>query len=48
MSYEPREVLRHILVEADFLIGVRETLTRQALEENDVLQQEVRRLIDAG
>lgn len=32
MSYQPREVLRHILVEADFLVGLRATLTRQALE----------------
>lgn len=46
MSYEPREVLRHILVEADFLVGVRETLTRQALEEDAVLQRAVVRSLE--
>jgi hypothetical protein len=37
MSYEPREILRHILAEADFLVGLRATLTRQALEEDEIL-----------
>ena len=46
MSYEPREVLRHILVEADFLVGVRATLTRQALEEDDILQRAVARSLE--
>lgn len=46
MSYEPREVLRHILVEADFLVGVRATLTRQALEEDDILQRAVVRSLE--
>ena len=46
MSYEPRDVLRHILVEAEFLNGVRETLTREALEHDAVLQRAVVRSLE--
>ncbi len=46
MSYEPREILRHILAEADFLVGLRETLTRQALEEDEILQRAVVRSLE--
>lgn len=48
MSYGPREVLRHILAEADFLMEVRATLKRQVLDEDPALQQEVRRILGAS
>lgn len=46
MSYEPREVLRHILIEAEFLLGLSATLTRQTLEEDEVLQRAVVRSLE--
>ncbi len=46
MSYEPREVLRHILAEVDFLIEVRATLTRQVLDEDPILQRAVVRSLE--
>ncbi len=46
MSYEPREILRHILVEADFLVGVRATLTRQMLDDDEVLQRAIVRSLE--
>ena len=46
MSYEPREVLRHILAEADFLVGVSVTLTRQVLEEDAILQRAIVRSLE--
>ena len=46
MSYEPREVLRHILVEVDFLIEVRATLTRQVLDEDPILQRAIVRSLE--
>ncbi len=46
MSYEPHEVLRHILTEADFLVEVRTTLTRQALEEDPILQRAIVRSLE--
>ena len=46
MSYEPREILRHILAEADFLLEIRATLTRQALEEDEILQRAVVRSLE--
>lgn len=46
MSYEPREILRHILAEADFLVGLHATLTRQALEEDEILQRAVVRSLE--
>ena len=46
MSYEPHEVLRHILAEADFLVEVRTTLTRQVLEEDPILQRAIVRSLE--
>ena len=46
MSYEPREVLRHILAEVDFLIEVRATLTRQVLDEDPILQRAIVRSLE--
>lgn len=46
MSYEPREILRHILTEVDFLVEVRVTLTRETLEEDPVLQRAVVRSLE--
>ena len=46
MSYEPREVLRHILAEANFLVEVRTTLTRQVLEEDPILQRAIVRSLE--
>lgn len=39
MSYEPREFLRHILAEAEFLVGISAGLTRAKLEEDPVIQR---------
>ncbi len=46
MSYEPHEVLRLILAEADFLVEVRTTLTRQVLEEDPILQRAIVRSLE--
>lgn len=46
MSYEPREILRHILTEVEFLVEVRVTLTRETLEEDPVLQRAVVRSLE--
>jgi uncharacterized protein with HEPN domain len=46
MSYEPRDVLRHILAEADFLVEVRATLTRQMLDEDPILQRAIVRSLE--
>ncbi len=46
MSYEPRDVLRHILAEVDFLIEVRATLTRQVLDEDPILQRAIVRSLE--
>lgn len=46
MSYEPREVLRHILAEVEFLVEVRATLTRQILDEDPVVQRAVVRSLE--
>jgi uncharacterized protein with HEPN domain len=46
MSYEPREFLRHILAEAEFLVGVSAGLTRARLEEDQTLQRAVVRSIE--
>jgi hypothetical protein len=39
MSYEPREILRHILAEAEFRVGVSAGLTRARLEEDPTIQR---------
>ena len=46
MSYEPREILRHILAEVEFLVEVRATLTREALEEDPVVQRAIVRSLE--
>lgn len=46
MSYEPREFLRHILTEADYLVGVSAGLTRSQLEEDPTIQRAVVRSIE--
>jgi uncharacterized protein with HEPN domain len=46
MSYEPREFLRHILAEAEFLVGVSAGLTRERLEEDPTIQRAVVRSIE--
>jgi uncharacterized protein with HEPN domain len=46
MSYEPREFLRHILLEADYLGTIQPTLTRASLDEDPTLQRAVVRSLD--
>ena len=46
MSYEPREFLRHILVEAEYLVGVSTDLTRAQLNEDPTIQRAVVRSIE--
>jgi uncharacterized protein with HEPN domain len=46
MSYEPREVLRHILAEVDFLAGLRATLTREVLDEDPIVQRAIVRSLE--
>ncbi len=46
MSYEPREVLRHILIEADFLSEISATLTREALDEDPIVQRAIVRSLE--
>jgi uncharacterized protein with HEPN domain len=46
MSFEPREFLRHILAEADYLAGVSKGLTRAQLDTDPTLQRAVVRSIE--
>ncbi len=46
MSYEQREFLRHILAEADNLVGVSAGLSRAQLEEDPTVQRAVVRSIE--
>ncbi len=46
MSYEPREILRHILAEAEYLVGVTAGLTRMQLEDDPTIQRAVVRSIE--
>lgn len=39
MSYEPRELLRHILAEAEYLSGLRPGLSRAALDDDPTIQR---------
>ena len=39
MSFEPREYLRHILAEADYLATASAGLTREAFQHDDTLQR---------
>ncbi len=46
MSYEPREFLRHVLAQADYLVGVSAGLSRAQLEEDPTVQRAVVRSIE--
>lgn len=39
MSFEPREFLRHILAETDYLIGASAGVTREQFENDETLQR---------
>jgi uncharacterized protein with HEPN domain len=39
MSYEPHDYLRHILMEADYLLAARSNLTFEAFSSNETLQR---------
>jgi len=39
MSFEPRDYLRHILVEADYLLGARADLTFEEFNANETLRR---------
>lgn len=41
MSYEPREFLRHILAEADYLVEVSATLTRDQLDYDPTIRRAI-------
>ncbi len=41
MSFEPREFLRHILVEADYLVLVCDELTREKFLRDATLQRAI-------
>lgn len=45
MSFEPREVLRHILVEAEYLVSVSAGLTRDSLGSDPTIERAVIRSI---
>lgn len=46
MSFEPREFLRHILDEAEYLASLSATLTREQLDEDPTLQRAIVRSIE--
>lgn len=46
MSFEPREFLRHILAEADYLVAVSATMSRAQLDEDPTIQRAVVRSIE--
>ena len=46
MSFEPHELLRHILAEADYLLAVSATLSREQLEDDPTLQRAIVRSIE--
>jgi uncharacterized protein with HEPN domain len=46
MSFEPREYLRHILNEANFLIQTCEALKFEEFESNEILQRAVTRSLE--
>jgi uncharacterized protein with HEPN domain len=46
MSFEPREFLRHILAEADYLVTLRSTLTREQLDSDPTIQRAVVRSLE--
>lgn len=46
MSYEPREYLRHILAEVEYLSEIKSSLTRSQLEEDQTIQRAVVRSME--
>ncbi|MBY0490113.1 MAG: DUF86 domain-containing protein [Gemmatimonadaceae bacterium] len=46
MSFEPREILRHILEETEFLLDLCERLTREQLDTDPVVQRAVVRSLE--
>ena len=46
MSFEPREFLRHILAEADYLVALSATLTREQLDSDPTIQRAVVRSLE--
>lgn len=46
MSFEPGELHRHILAEAEYLYSLRAQLTREALDEDPTLQRAVVRSLE--
>ncbi len=46
MSFEPRDYLRHILVEVDYLLSARSDLTFQVFSSNETLQRAFVRSIE--
>ena len=46
ITVPPREILRHTLAEVEFLVEVRATLTRQALEEDPMVQRAIVRSLE--
>jgi len=46
MSFEPREFLRHILAETEYLTTIRAGLTRDALDADPTLQRAVVRSLE--
>jgi len=46
MSFEPREYLRHILAEADYLLGRRSGLSPEAFEADETLRRAFARSLE--
>jgi len=46
MSFEPRELLRHILVETDFLLGASAGVTREQFASDETLHRAVVRSLE--
>jgi uncharacterized protein with HEPN domain len=46
MSFEPREFLRHILAETDYLVTASRGVTREQLERDETLQRAVVRSLE--
>ena len=46
MSFEPREYLRHIVAEADYLIGCSSGLTAEAFEADETLRRAFARSLE--
>ncbi len=46
MSFSPREFLRHILAEAEYLVSISDGLTRERLDSDPTLQRAIVRSIE--